>query len=243
MRIRLLTEASIELDREQGKLDLDGVETERLESNQHESIIGFGESVLATGQIATLAILLGRGTEDEVPPAVLSAQQTLQMHNGGHMAVIEEVTDDFVYWRFFSMGQGLPAMSHRHDETRTILFEASSHGMMQLLNDEAEQHGFQAMVLSGQASVLRDTNARLLLLGTLAGFTDGTRSYGSLTARASIFVDPRFTLMSLSDEAIKKLEFTHPQALLLRAAVGDTAADPEETDDGTWRIPWRDSGS
>lgn len=108
--------------------------------------------------------------------------------------------------------------------------------MMRLLNEEAEKHGFATMVLSDQASVLRDTNARLLLLGTLAGFMDGTRNYGSLTARTSIFVDRSYTLMSLSDEAIRRLEFTELQAALLSAAFDDRAAPPQETEDGTWRV-------
>lgn len=237
MRMRLLRQARIIIDRQAGALDFQGTETQRLESDDPDAIMGFGETVLRAGSIATFAILLGKEVDSDVPPSIISALELLQTHNNGNMAIIEEATDAFVYWRFLRLGQGLPILTHHQDEPRTLLFESHSPGMMRLLNDEAEKHGFATMVLSDQASVLRDTNARLLLLGTLAGFMDGTRSYGSLTARTSIFVDRSYTLMSLSDEAIRRLEFTELQAILLSQALDDAAAAPLRTESGTWRLP------
>jgi len=43
--------------------------------------------------------------------------------------------------------------------------------------------------------------------------------------------------MSLSDEAIRRLEFTELQAILLSQALDDAAAAPLRTESGTWRLP------
>lgn len=110
MRMRLLQQARIIIDRQTGALDFQGAETQRLESDDPGAIMGFGETVLRAGSIATFAMLLGKEADSDVPPSILSALELLQTHNSGNMAIIEEATDAFVYWRFLRLGQGLPIL-------------------------------------------------------------------------------------------------------------------------------------
>jgi len=234
MKLTLHTNALLlvnQKDENGGNIELGSKNPTTVETDDPEAIMGFGEEVLSQGHVADLALYLEREAVQNsgLTPAVTSALVRVEEFNTERkLAVLTEEDDKGTYFRFFLSGQGRPLAAHQQNERRIVMFDGHSAKMMQLLNEEAEKQGYDQMVLSDRVSAFCDTNARLLLCGTLGGYVDGIRSYGSLTARCSIFQTTLFTLASMSVRGLMNLQFTQEEAVILANLAGLKSENIEE---------------